>query len=196
MRNNETTIAFLVGAIFFLPIGIFMTYMTYSVSGMEHMRAIGYMIIIASIISLIIYITRKIDSNINEEELQNALRNSGISQIDDLTPYEFEEWVARLLRADGYKASATKKSGDYGADVIAEKNDIKIAIQVKKFNQLVGIKAVQEVIGATTYYDCYEGWVITSASGFTTAAHNLAKKHGVKLLNKNDLALMLNRLKK
>lgn len=102
--------------------------------------------------------------------------NSGISQIDNLAPFEFEEWVARLLKTAGYNAIATKKFGDYGADVIAEKDGIKIAIQVKKFNQPVGIKAVQEVVSAMQYYDCLDGWVITSAYGVTTVAYNFAKK--------------------
>lgn len=105
-----------------------------------------------------------------------VLINSGISQIDNLAPFEFEEWVARLLKTAGYNAIATKKFGDYGADVIAEKDGIKIAIQVKKFNQPVGIKAVQEVVSAMQYYDCLDGWVITSAYGVTTVAYNFAKK--------------------
>jgi HJR/Mrr/RecB family endonuclease len=173
-----------------------MIYITYTVSGMEHMRAIGYIMIISAVIFLILYIYRKVTSYINEKELQNALKNSGISQIDELSPFEFEEWIARMLRTDGYKANATKKSGDYGADVIAEKDGIKIAIQVKKINQPVGIKAVQEVISAIGYYDCYEGWVITSANSFTTAAINLAKKNNIKLFTRNDLALLLHQIQR
>lgn len=195
MKKNETTIACLLVAIVFLPSGIFLTYFSSSLDGMRHMMYFGILLIIDSIIFLIIYIFRKITSVIEEKKLQNALKNSGISQIDNLTPFEFEEWVARLLRTVGYNANATKKSGDYGADVIAEKNGIRIAIQVKKFNQPVGIKAVQEVASAMSYYDCYEGWVITSSYGFTNAAHNLAQKNSIRLINKNDLAIMLNKIK-
>ena len=45
------------------------------------------------------------------------------------------------------------------------------------------------------YYDCHDGWVVTSAYGFTTAAHNLAQKNSIKLINRNDLAIMLNKIK-
>lgn len=168
-----------------------------NLSGLDDIFGLPFLIItiILTLIAIIIYACILSFWNKNEQELQDALKNSGISQIENLSPFEFEEWVARLLRVDGYKANATKKSGDYGADVIAEKDGIKIAIQVKKFNKPVGIKAVQEVISAIGYYDCYEGWVITSSNNFTPAAHNLAKKHNIKLLNKNGLALMLNRLR-
>lgn len=195
MKRNDTTIACLIGVICFLPVGILLTYFSNSLDGMRHMMPFGVLSIIASLIFLFTYIVKRITAIIKEKELQNALINSEISQIDNLTPFEFEEWVARLLKTSGYNAIATKKSGDYGADVIAERNGIKIAVQVKKFNQPVGIKAVQEVASAMRYYDCQDGWVITSAYGFTTAAHNLAQKNSIKLINRNDLAIMLNKIK-
>ena len=46
------------------------------------------------------------------------------------------------------------------------------------------------------YYNCYEGWVITTAPYFTQAAKNLAKTRNIKLYNKNDLALLLYELQK
>ena len=45
------------------------------------------------------------------------------------------------------------------------------------------------------YYDCQEGWVITSSHAFTAAAQNLAQKNYIKLINRNDLAIMLNRIR-
>ena len=118
----------------------------------------------------------------------NILKRSGINQIDQLTPFEFENWVTRFFQAQGYRAYTTQKSGDYGIDVIAEKDHQKIAIQVKKYNQPVGIKAVQEAISGAKYYDCHEAWVVTSADKFTTAAYNLANKSHVKLITRTDLA--------
>lgn len=129
--------------------------------------------------------------------IQNRLlRQAGIHQIDQLTPFEFENWVTRFFQAQGYRAYTTQKSGDYGIDVIAEKDHQKIAIQVKKYNQPVGIKAVQEAISGANYYDCHEAWVITSADKFTTAAHNLANKSRVKLITRSDLSTMYLKFKK
>lgn len=147
-------------------------------------------------IAIILYVLIIRKWNKKEKQLQEAILHTNISQVDQLTPYEFEEWVARFLRIAGYKANATKKSGDYGVDVIAEKDNTSIAIQVKKFTKPVGIKAVQEVISGMDYYNCYEGWVITTAPYFTQAAKNLAKTRNIKLYNKNDLTLLLYELQK
>ena len=109
MKRNETTIACLIGAISFLPVGILLTYFSNSLDGMRHMMPFGVLSIIASLIFLITYIVKRITAVKKEKELQNALINSGISQIDNLAPFEFEEWVARLLKTAGYNAIATKK---------------------------------------------------------------------------------------
>ena len=126
----------------------------------------------------------------------NIIKCSGINQIDQLSPFEFETWVSHFLQKQGYRAYTTQKSGDYGIDVIAEKDQTKIAIQVKKYQQAVGIKAVQEVISGANYYECNEAWVVTSASAFTTAAYNLANKSHVKLVTRSDLFEMYVKLKK
>ena len=117
----------------------------------------------------------------------NLLKHSGINQIDQLSPFEFENWVTRFFQTLGYRAYTTQKSGDYGIDVIAEKDQKKIAIQVKKYHQPVGIKAVQEAISGAKYYDCHEAWVVTSAHKFTQAAYNLAEKSHIRLITRSDL---------
>lgn len=150
----------------------------------------------STFIAIIIYVLIVRHWNEKEKQLQEAILLTNISQVDNLSPYEFEEWIARFLRISGYNANATKKSGDYGVDVIAQKGNTSIAIQVKKFTKPVGIKAVQEVISGMGYYNCCEGWVVTTAPYFTQAAKNLAKTRNVKLYNKNDLAILLYELQK
>jgi HJR/Mrr/RecB family endonuclease len=58
--------------------------------------------------------------------------NSG--EIDQMNGYEFEEYIAKLLIKLGYKsATVTKKSGDFGADIIAvDKNNKRVAVQCKR----------------------------------------------------------------
>ena len=131
-------------------------------------------------------------ANAKEKRLQEAMLATNFSQIDVLTPFEFEEWVARLMRLKGYKAYATKASGDYGVDVIAETYGNRIGIQVKKYHKAVGIKAIQEVVCGLSYYGCNEGWVVTTAPYFTTAAKETAKLHGIRLIAHDDLVLLFN----
>ena len=144
---------------------------------------------LAIIVTVICLVTSTIII-INAIKKYNILKRSGINQIDQLTPFEFENWVTRFFQAQGYRAYTTQKSGDYGIDVIAEKDQQKIAIQVKKYSQPVGIKAVQEAISGANYYDCHEAWVVTSANKFTTAAINLALKSHVKLVTRTELTKM------
>lgn len=147
-------------------------------------------------LAMAIYSSILVGKICQRKRMQKILMQAGVSKIDELTPFEFETWVAQILCVMGYHAYATKKSGDYGADVIAEMNGHKIAIQVKKYHQTVGIQAVQEIVSAVGYYDCEEGWVITSANQFTKSARNLADKHQIKLITRKDLAVMICTAKK
>ncbi len=105
--------------------------------------------------------------------------------------YEFERIVAEELERQGYEVKQTKKSGDFGVDIIARKGEGKIAIQVKNTRDPVGVKAVQEVFTGKRYYRCKEAWVV-STSGFTKRAKELARKTRVKLLTWEDLKEMGN----
>ena len=165
-------------------------------SGNSTSLGILIFLILVTLLTIIIQIFIVLNKYNKEKDLQELMMDDDFTQIDDLSPRDFEEWVARLMRIQGYDAYTTKYSGDYGVDVIAEKDDLKIGIQVKKYNSAVGIKAIQEIASGIVYYECYEGWVITTAPKFTKAAINLAEKHGIKLYNKYDLAKYFNEIKK
>ncbi len=129
-----------------------------------------------------------------EEEYKKAMLNTGIEQVKNLTPYEFEDWIAKFLSCCGFIAYTTKRSGDYGVDVIAEKQGKKIAIQVKKYSNPLGIKCVQEIIAGMGYYSADEGWVVSTAPYFTKNAQELAKTKNIRLFNFKELTLLLNNL--
>ncbi len=192
MKSNKWQYLLYLGCI--LPISIILILFGCIDEYTKSIMYFGIVLVFSCIIALIIYIYKFIKEKKYEHKLQEAIINTNITQVDNLNPYEFEEWIARFLRIAGYNAKATKKSGDYGVDVIAEKENNRIAIQVKKFNKAVGIKAVQEVSAGMDYYNCCEGWVVTTAPYFTQAAKNLANIRNIKLYNKNDLAILLNDL--
>ena len=97
--------------------------------------------------------------------------------------YEFEEYVANLYRKLGYTIEeVTKKSGDQGADVIAYKDNVKYVIQVKFYNNPVGNKAVQEVVGAIGMYKANKGIVVTNST-FTSSAIELAQANNIELVD-------------
>lgn len=59
---------------------------------------------------------------------------------------QFEVYLKALFKELGYKPEVTKKSGDFGVDIVL-KGKNKIVIQAKRYGNKnrVGISAVQEV---------------------------------------------------
>lgn len=117
-------------------------------------------------------------------------KTNNISQVDRMTGEQFEMYCKELFEKQGYKVSTTKRSGDFGADLILEKNRNKIIVQVKRFKNNVGVSAIQEVVSALPVYRGQEAWVITN-SYFTSSAIQLARANNVRLLNRDDLLRMM-----
>ena len=109
-----------------------------------------------------------------------------VDEIEQMDGFEFEKLIGDLFRKAGYKVTVTKKSRDQGADLIVERNGIATAIQTKKYTGSVGNTAVQEVVAAIKFYDCYRAMVITTGT-FTKGAFELASRNGVQLIDKKGL---------
>jgi superfamily II DNA or RNA helicase len=118
-----------------------------------------------------------------------------ISDLDKLEGVEFEQALKAPLLTIGFSEIIfTPKTADFGADVIAKKGNRKCAIQIKRSTSPISISAVQEVLGASHYYECVEGWVITN-SIFTPGAVELAKRAKVQLVARDQLKQWLSKLK-
>ena len=114
-----------------------------------------------------------------------------IDKIDCLDGEDFEELLAMIFRQRGLKVTKTKKSHDYGADLLVSTKDEIIAIQCKLYyNRSVSNSAVQEIATAKDYYQASRAVVITN-SKFTKPAEILAEKIGVKLIDRNSLQKLL-----
>ncbi|MCY9514448.1 restriction endonuclease [Paenibacillus apiarius] len=75
----------------------------------------------------------------------------------------------------------TKAAGDYGADLVIQKEGKKIVVQAKRYNKNVGIKAVQEAQASIAHYGAGEAWVVSN-SAYTAAAYDLAKSNKVRTM--------------
>ncbi|WP_083305258.1 restriction endonuclease [Moorena producens] len=118
-----------------------------------------------------------------------------LDAIDQMTGREFEKYLAKLFKQLGYQVSSTKASGDYGADMVIKKGDIKAVVKAKRKQGSVGIKAVQEVTGAIGYYQANLGIVITN-SKFTEPAKNLAASNQIGLVDRDDFKKIIKKLYK
>ncbi|PAF21737.1 hypothetical protein CHH49_09815 [Terribacillus saccharophilus] len=127
-----------------------------------------------------------------EAEYIQRLSQSGIDEIDVMSGHEFEVYLKALFANKGYLVKATPGSGDFGADLIIEKEEKRIAIQAKRYSQPVGVKAVQEVIAvaAMNYYNCTDAWVVSNNT-YTKSAVQMAIRTNVQLMNREDLINMI-----
>ncbi|WP_278667739.1 restriction endonuclease [Acidithiobacillus ferriphilus] len=120
-------------------------------------------------------------------KIKMKLLAAGSDNPMQLTPNQYEEFCAALLENNGWSTQVTSRSSDYGADIIATKGSVRIVVQCKQWSGSVGVKAVQEVHTAISYYNANKAIVITT-SKYTHAAKKLAASTGVSLLTHEDLA--------
>lgn len=107
--------------------------------------------------------------------------------VDEMEGIDFEYYCADLLTAHGFnEVEVTKSSGDYGIDILAQKEGITYAIQCKRYSGPVGVKAVQEAYAGRDYYDCMVGCVLTNQY-FTQPAVDAAKKLKILLWDRGYL---------
>ena len=109
-----------------------------------------------------------------------------LAQIDSLSGSEFEKLLKIIFEKQGYEVDLTKKSHDYGADLILKKKNKLSIVQAKCYDKNVGIKAVQEVIAAKTHYFAQDMFVATNRY-FSKDAIILASEHDVKLIDRDVL---------
>lgn len=100
-------------------------------------------------------------------------------------PYDFERYCAQILQDSGWDARTTS-SNDQGADVIATKDDFRIVLQCKLYNNTVGNFAVQEVVAAQAHESANAAAVVTNST-FTKSAIALAQTNGITLLHYDEL---------
>jgi superfamily II DNA or RNA helicase len=107
-------------------------------------------------------------------------------QLDKLSGEDFEKVIGELLKHQGFTSlEFTPKTFDFGADILAEKDNTKFAIQIKRSMSPVGIAAVQEVLGGMVYYGAAKGIVITNAL-FSSSAVELANRASIRLVDRKE----------
>lgn len=139
-------------------------------------------LVLAAVIALRIYRHRR-------------LAAAGMPEIERMTGREFEEKLHLLLQARGYRVWLSPHVGDWGADLVAERDGRRRVVQAKlRRNRKVNPTAIQEVVASKAKYGCDEAMVITNAD-YTRAARELARVNQVELWDRSRLAAELLALK-
>lgn len=123
--------------------------------------------------------------------LHSKNRKKFSREYDLMEGRDFEFFCADLLQKRGFlDVAVTKGSGDNGVDILAEKDGVSYAIQCKRYDEPVGVKAVQEAYAGRDYYDRMVG-VVMSNQYFTKNAVDMARKLKILLWDRGYLEEML-----
>lgn len=118
-------------------------------------------------------------------------RSRRAGAIDEMEGHDFEYFCAELLEKRGFiDVEVTRGSGDYGVDILAEKEGVTYAVQCKRYAAPVGVEAVQQVYAGRDYYDRMVGAVMTNQY-FTASAVEAAKRLKILLWDRGYLDSMM-----
>lgn len=127
--------------------------------------------------------------------VQRTVHAPGIGDVLALTPAQFEELTAILLGSIGFTAvQRTGKAGDLGADITCLDSQGRTAIvQCKRYapGSTIGTPVVQTFIGMMTVHHRVERGLIVTTVPFTQQAIDLARQHGIALIDGPALLLLL-----
>lgn len=126
-----------------------------------------------------------------KQKSEETLLKELLNDIDEMDGHQFEYFCADILKKNGYtNVNVTPGSGDQGADIIAEKDEIKYAIQCKRFHKVLNNKAVQEVSIGRVYYKCDIGVVLTN-NYFNDSAKAAANAARILLWDRDKLVKLI-----
>jgi len=130
-------------------------------------------------------------ATLQQQECERQATMSTPPTFDEMNGHEFERFCVKLLLQNGFDmAKKTAGSGDFGVDILAEKDGITYAIQCKCLAKDVGNTAVQEIFSGREYHKSHIGAVLTNRY-FTKAAKNTAKRTGIILWDRDWLLARL-----
>jgi len=143
-------------------------------------KLIKIIMVAVALITLIITLIKKFLNRHKYRELR-------LSNIDEMSGLEFENYLKNVLSHQGYSVEKTPASGDLGVDLIAERGHSRLAIQVKRYQGKVSRTAVSDAVAGMHHYRCNESMVITNSS-FSPGAISLAKSNQCILIDREILS--------
>lgn len=111
-----------------------------------------------------------------------------------MDPIAFEELIAELFRARGYRVATTARSGDEGVDVVAVDPDPvtggKIVIQAKRYRSTVSPTAVRDLDSTVRHHGAIKGILVTTAH-FGRGSYDYIENKPLSLVNGPELVELL-----
>jgi hypothetical protein len=108
-------------------------------------------------------------------------------RVDRMDGHEFEAAVADLLKLLGFDEVKLNGGFDKGADIVAVRDGVRTAVQVKRWSTPVDLKSVRQLIDGMKRYDCERGLIVTN-SFLTEPAIECAETWNIEVWDRGTLA--------
>lgn len=133
-----------------------------------------------------------IEDEPSAERVDTYSRDFVIDVLKRMDAFRFEHFVAGLLTAMGYRASATVATGDGGVDVIASRDPLAIEppiikVQCKRTVSTIGGPDVQKLAGALALGGSELGLFVTLGAYSSDALHLERTRQDLRLVNGSQL---------
>jgi len=155
-------------------------------SGMWEMKELYFLAFGVAFLAIVLRVV--MDLTNRRSKIKWYLGKKKVQDLQQLTPTQFEEYIAALFQSLGYETKVTGGSGDGGVDVEAVKDDHVHYIQCKKYiSSKVPVSAVRDFYGAIAdRVDGGKGYFITT-NVFTLDADKFAEDKPIELIDKFKL---------
>ena len=126
--------------------------------------------------------------------VSNRPKAPSVATIYDLSPYEFEAYVAELFKQKGYRVKRRGGAGDMGVDLeLTRRNGRRRAIvQCKRYRNTVGPNTVRELYGTFRHEKVSHAFLVTTAK-ISKGAREWAKGKPLTLIDGDTLVQLANK---
>jgi restriction system protein len=109
-------------------------------------------------------------------------------RLYDLSPREFEQYVARLFRHKGYRVKLRGRSGDQGVDLeLAQHDGRRAVVQCKRYQRTIGPDVVRDLYGTMMHEGVAHAFLVTTAD-ISEASRQWAAGKPITLIDGQALA--------
>lgn len=128
---------------------------------------------------------------VEDKEREARTLDKKVAQLYELSPREFEEYIAELFQALGYEnVRLTSAINDSGIDILAERKGMRVAIQCKRYKGKVGSPEVQAFLGAMRHIEAGKGFLVTTGV-FSIEAERMTSNQPIELIDGATLGTLI-----
>lgn len=127
-------------------------------------------------------------------------REAMLSHLQQLNNQFFEDFLGELWERQGWKTEVTRRSKDWGVDVVARRDSpvqLTLVIQAKRYSTARNVSSteVQQYSSLRRQRESVDAVAIVTTAGFSDQARETAKALNVKTVNGDDLLTLIEETK-